>query len=398
MRGEGQRLSTHLKAAFVEIDRLTDVYRNAINKLETYALPNLSPQSAAKWFELYLRVVDLGVQIRRGEIRHRTAQSFTYPCMHKTGTRGAVHSGLSIDDCNSILLLMTDRDLVKEGRVSRWCNRIDGVDRDNVGELDKKLSSCLRTFIDRRSKFYDRLEVNGGDPHQKLLVLGGPGAAAPILLKVTRTCFGPKKCSCGEDAKPWENFCLEAGGPDTQSHLATRVTESAQTDDMGIMDIKRQMGFQELSREEENNDAAALAREAAELVRRRHPRGQSNAAASALRVPPSAKSIYQKKCEEIGPNSKPHISAVLTVKNGAHLLDHSSIGFHSADDLQDLVDIFSSSGLPPVKVLDVSNGFFNAPAFKVLCQLLRLPQPCGWIPVPSWWLKGAGSLVQYSPV
>ncbi|KAG6960472.1 hypothetical protein JG687_00008218 [Phytophthora cactorum] len=88
-----QRLSAHLKAAYAEIERLRIVYSHAIEQLEVYALSNLSPQSAAQWYEMYLRVVDLGVQIRRGEIRHRTTQRFKYPCMHKTGTKGAVHSG-----------------------------------------------------------------------------------------------------------------------------------------------------------------------------------------------------------------------------------------------------------------------------------------------------------------
>lgn len=52
MRGEGQRLSKHLTAAFAEIDRLREIYRDAIDKLETNTLANLSPQSAAKWFEM----------------------------------------------------------------------------------------------------------------------------------------------------------------------------------------------------------------------------------------------------------------------------------------------------------------------------------------------------------
>lgn len=55
MRGEGQRLSAHLKAAFAEIERLNVVYRNAIDQLETYTLPNLSSQSAAQWFEMVRR-------------------------------------------------------------------------------------------------------------------------------------------------------------------------------------------------------------------------------------------------------------------------------------------------------------------------------------------------------
>lgn len=75
----------------------------------------------------------------------------------------------------------------------------------------------------------------------------------------------------------------------------------------------------------------------------------------------------------MGSEPKPLIDAALAVKNGAHYINLSGIGFHSADDLQDLVDIFSSSSLPPVKEVDLSNGFFNAAAFPILCQLLRLP-------------------------
>uniref|UniRef100_H3HBI7 Uncharacterized protein n=1 Tax=Phytophthora ramorum TaxID=164328 RepID=H3HBI7_PHYRM len=301
MRGEGQRLSGHLKAAFAEIERLKVEYRHAINQLEKFTLTNLSPQSAAQWFEMYLRVVDVGVQIRRGEIRHRTVQRFTYMCMHKTGTKGAVHSGLSIDDGNAIFQLMESRKLVKESLLDDWFMKMDG----------------------RTSMFYDRLEVTGEDPHEEMLVLGGP---APILAKVTRT---------------------DAAG-------------SAQADDVGIMDIKRQMGFQELSREQQNEDTAALARDAAELARRRRPQKQYGTVGSGIRVPSSARSIYQKKCEENGSKPKAHILAILVVKNGAHLLDLSGIGFHSVNDLQDLVDIFSTPGLPPVKELDLANGFFNA--------------------------------------
>ncbi|KAL4095193.1 hypothetical protein PRIC1_008570 [Phytophthora ramorum] len=374
MRGEGQRLSGHLKAAFAEIERLKVEYRHAINQLEKFTLTNLSPQSAAQWFEMYLRVVDVGVQIRRGEIRHRTVQRFTYMCMHKTGTKGAVHSGLSIDDGNAIFQLMESRKLVKESLLDDWFMKMDGLDRDDIGLLDKRVSGCLEDFRRRTSMFYDRLEVTGEDPHEEMLVLGGP---APILAKVTRTCFGPENCSCTEDAKPWENFCLKPGDPHAQRNVSAGFSDaagSAQADDVGIMDIKRQMGFQELSREQQNEDAAALARDAAELARRRRPQKQYGTVGSGIRVPSSARSIYQKKCEENGSKPKAHILAILVVKNGAHLLDLSGIGFHSVDDLQDLVNIFSTPGLPPVKELDLANGFFNGVAFQVLCQLLRVPQ------------------------
>lgn len=88
-----RRLLAHLRSTFYEIERISAIYSNAIEKLKSYTLPNLTTQSAVKWFKLYLRVVDMGVQIRRGEVRHRTLQQFTYSCLHKTGRKGAVHSG-----------------------------------------------------------------------------------------------------------------------------------------------------------------------------------------------------------------------------------------------------------------------------------------------------------------
>ncbi|KAG2790959.1 hypothetical protein PC129_g10143 [Phytophthora cactorum] len=375
MRGESQRLSAHLKAAYAEIERLRIVYSHAIEQLEVYALSNLSPQSAAQWYEMYLRVVDLGVQIRRGEIRHRTTQRFKYPCMHKTGTKGAVHSGLSIDDGNGIFQLIENGNLVKESWLEKWFGKMDILDRDVIGLLDKRVTRCLEDFRRQRSVFYDRLETTGKDPHEKMVVFGAPGAASLILAKVTRTCFGPKNCSCKEDAAPWEDFCLKSGDPHVQKLSSPEVAGTAvtaQVNDVGIMDIKRQMGFEELSREEKREDTAALARDAAELARRRIPRRQNSAVAGGQSAPPSARSIYQKKCEENGSKPKRHLTVMLAVKKGSHYLNLSDIGFHSADDLQILVDIFSTTGLPPVKELDMSNGFFNAEAFQMLCQLLRV--------------------------
>ncbi|CAH0493721.1 unnamed protein product [Peronospora farinosa] len=374
MRSEGQRLTVHLKAIITECERLKVIYCHAIDQLETYTLPNLSPQSAGQWFQMYLRVMDIGIQIRRGEIRHRTSQCFTYSCMHKTGIKGAMHSGLSIDDGNAIYKLMDDRKLVKESRLDGWFIKIDGLDRDDIGPLDKRLTGCLEDFRRRNSVFYERLEVTGEDPHEKLLVLGEP--ASRVVVKVTRTCFGPTNCSCKEDAQPWEEFSLTTGDLHARNLVSTGLdtnAEAVQIHEVGIMDIKRQMGFGQLSREEKHQDAAALARDAAELTQSRRIYGQSGAASVGLRPPPSARSIYQKRCVEIGCKPKPLIDAALAVKNRAHYIDLSGIGFHSADDLLDLVDIFASSGLPPVKEVNVSNGFFNAAAFQVLCQFLRLP-------------------------
>ncbi|CAI5742215.1 unnamed protein product [Hyaloperonospora brassicae] len=377
MRGEGQRLTEHLKAILTEIERLKVVYCDAIEQLETNTLQNLSPQSATQWFKMYLRVVDLGIQLRRGEIRHRSTQQFTFPRMHETGTKGAVHSGLSIDDGNAIYQLMESRRLVSESRLDYWFIRMDGLDRDDISLLDKRVTGCLESFRRQDSNFYHRLDVTGEDPHEELVVLGElDGTSSRVLAKATRTCFGPSKCSCEEDARPWEGFSLTSGDPLSQNFSLANASSSTmlvELDEIGIIDIKRQMGFEQLSCEEAQEDAVALARDSSRLARRLNSSGNGTAASVGLHNLPSARSLYQKRCVDIGQEAKPSITAVLAVKKGAHYLDLSGIGFHSARDLQDLVDIFATSGLPPVKELDVSNGFFNAAAFEVLCKLLRLP-------------------------
>ncbi|KAG7394701.1 hypothetical protein PHYBOEH_004796 [Phytophthora boehmeriae] len=325
-RGEAQRLATQLEASFVEIERLKPVYCYAIDQLETHAVPNLSAQSAGKWFELYLRVEDLGVQIRRGEIRHRTQQKFTYPCRHNTGTKGAVHSGLSIDDANAIYQLMETRELAKESRLTKWFMRIDGLDRDDVGQLDKRLSSCLDHFLGLRSAYYGRLEKSGKDPHEELFVLGETGADSAqkiqVLVKTSRQCSGPKRCTCKDDAEPWNDFSLKPGDPHTQPRSLNGVdssSEPAQKKDVGVLDIKRQFGFEDNG--DKGTDAASLARDAAELALRRKPRRVATSSGGGVWLPTSAKNLYNKKCEENGTKPKPHIHTVLTVKD-VHMTCH----------------------------------------------------------------------------
>uniref|UniRef100_M4BAK2 Uncharacterized protein n=1 Tax=Hyaloperonospora arabidopsidis (strain Emoy2) TaxID=559515 RepID=M4BAK2_HYAAE len=60
--------------------------------------------------------------------------------MHETGTKGAVHSGLSIDDGNGIYQQMESRKLVSESRLDRWFIKMDGLDRDDIGLLDKRVT------------------------------------------------------------------------------------------------------------------------------------------------------------------------------------------------------------------------------------------------------------------
>lgn len=127
--GRRKRLAAHLEAALAEVERLADAYRVGIERLEGSVHAGLSCSAVRQWFLMvrgcrwllvtrscasfaesvstlellsyccsrvcaqFLRVVDLGVQIRRGEIRHRTTRQFVHPCMHTTGTKGAIHSG-----------------------------------------------------------------------------------------------------------------------------------------------------------------------------------------------------------------------------------------------------------------------------------------------------------------
>jgi hypothetical protein len=80
------------------------------------------------------------------------------------------------------------------------------------------------------------------------------------------------------------------------------------------------------------------------------------------------------QCEAYGAKTKSQLAKILAVKKGSHFMNLSGIGFHSAEDLQCLADIFSVPGLPPVKELDLSNGFFNDAAFQALCNLLQVPR------------------------
>ncbi|CEG43807.1 uncharacterized protein PHALS_14098 [Plasmopara halstedii] len=373
VRKERQQMLAHLQSAFAEIERMTVVYSDAIKQLKNYIQPNLTTQSAVEWFNMYLRVVDIGIHIRRGEIRHRTVQQFTYPCMHKTGIEGAVHTGLGIDDGNAILQLMEERKVIKESMLDEWFRRMDILDRDVVGLADKGVSQCLENFQRQSSVFYDRVDVTGEDPFQKMLLLRDSNGPATILAKVARRCFGPKNCYCEIDAEPWTTFCLKSGSPHVNNPFTIGAAETAEpgrVEDVNVVDIKRRMGFESLTHEEKRQ---ALTHDTSELARRNFIRGQTISCVVGGQIAPlSARSIYQKMCQGKSIILKQHISALLDVKNGSHYLILSSIGFYSAEDLQILVDIFSTPGLPPVKELDVSCGFFNAAAFQVICKLLQV--------------------------
>lgn len=116
--GSRKRLLRQLDAALAEIERLKGPFQRGIEQLERSLRQDLPPSGCAQWFTLvrrgecrslvrhrwltltrtlcgwqYLRVVDLGVEIRRGELRHRSSRQVQFSCMHSTGIKGATHSG-----------------------------------------------------------------------------------------------------------------------------------------------------------------------------------------------------------------------------------------------------------------------------------------------------------------
>lgn len=79
-----------------------------------------------------------------------------------------------------------------------------------------------------------------------------------------------------------------------------------------------------------------------------------------------------RQCRESGVEPKKRLRDLFVVTNGALNLDLSHIGFHSPENLRELLDVVTAADLP-VLSLDVTNNFFNSQSFHVFCELLRLP-------------------------
>ncbi|KAJ0405008.1 hypothetical protein ATCC90586_001741 [Pythium insidiosum] len=400
-----RQLTTQLDAACREIERLAALYRAGVERLEAAAgLSHLSTDSAARWFRLYLRLVDLGVEIRRGEIRHRSSRRVEFPCMHTTGAKGAQHSGLSIDDANALYRLLEATPGVKESLLEVMFMRMDALDRDTVGPLDERMQRALTVFLRSTSAFYSRLEVSGSDPHQEMRLVA---AASGRPLRVTRSCFSVATCTCATDARPWTDFTLAPGDPSllqraagssaTASHHATSAAVHAahafageggsagcdssalltatvadvfddESGDVGLMELKRQYGF-DASSLDTGDDGEA--QELLSLGQKRRRVETTAASAAARALPP--REIYRRRCQERGTARKRKMDALLVVTKGALELNLSEFGFHTPGDLEDLRDVVVAANLP-VRLLDVTNNFFDVRSFELLCELLRLPQ------------------------
>lgn len=78
------------------------------------------------------------------------------------------------------------------------------------------------------------------------------------------------------------------------------------------------------------------------------------------------------QCRENGVEPKKKLRDLFVVTDGALNLNLSQIGFHSSENLQDLLDVVAVADLP-IASLDVTNNFFNAQSFQIFCKLLQLP-------------------------
>ncbi|TYZ66857.1 hypothetical protein PybrP1_012735 [[Pythium] brassicae (nom. inval.)] len=383
-----KRLAAHVEAALGEVERLADDYRVGIERLERNTRAGLSADGVRQWFAMFLRVVDLGVQIRRGEIRHRTARQFVHPCMHTTGTKGAIHSGLSIDDANGVYQALEHTPGVSESRLEGYFMRIDALDKDLVGVLDIRLNKCLNSLLGAKSASYHALETTGSDPHQELLLKGARGVEV-----IRRTCFRPATCACAEDAEPWRDFEIRPEtGPTAASFQAAHphetlsaassatfisagsiaatempVLSGADDDDVGLSELKRQFGFEPMLASDGEESSMELLKRRRLTESRGHDVSSSLAASAPRRLTPMQ--IY---CRENGVEPKKRLRDLFVVTNGALNLDLSQIGFHSPENLRELLEVVRAADLPIVS-LDVTNNFFNSPSFQIFCELLRLP-------------------------
>lgn len=194
--------------------------------------------------------------------------------------------GLSIDDANAVFKQLEDSGKIRQSKLELMSFKMDPFDTDVIQLLDERLTKCREQFLTLRSRFYGRIELNGIDPHEQLVVLSST-TRPQVLAREVRACFNPSRCQCGEDAEPWEDFTIQPGveagltsrvGNGTNKHqqsLAVFPTTGdsrfdsleAQQDksDVGLLQLKRQFGF---GHTVETNDDDALAQDARELLRR----------------------------------------------------------------------------------------------------------------------------------
>jgi hypothetical protein len=232
---------------------------------------------------------------------------------------GIPRAGLSIDDANTIFQLLDERGAVSARRLGGYYMKMDTLDRDDIQLLDERLTACLEHFLALQSAFYSKLEVSGLDPHQSLSVYGGAAQGGQVVARVGRVCLTPSACKCEEDAEPWETFVIHI---DANTSIASRL-DSAKGQkliaadaggerfvgggdgaeaDVGMLDIKRQFGYDEPERS--RDDHQALEQDARDLKRLKLFGAGGTGMESKPRVPhrPPPRQVYKSQVRPLFPS------------------------------------------------------------------------------------------------
>ncbi|ETV91248.1 hypothetical protein, variant 1 [Aphanomyces invadans] len=237
-----------LRQVYATVEGYVPTYEDALNTLEKHLQLNMTPDAVGQWFDLYVRVVDLSVEIRRGEIRHRTERKFLYKSRTKTCRATATTNGLGIDDGNA---LINELDSIykqlkkrKPMQLDTLESQLDILDRDTLGPLDKRISEVKRRLEGLQSAYYTSCSlIVHGDIHVELIIRQD----STVLLQKKRRCDDITTCSCPVDAAPWVNFMINPSTipakPTVQPKAVTVVP------DVNLNDLKKSYGVDVEERE-----------------------------------------------------------------------------------------------------------------------------------------------------
>ncbi|KDO27996.1 hypothetical protein SPRG_07274 [Saprolegnia parasitica CBS 223.65] len=236
------RREEHLRTIYATLEAIVPTYETAIATLEASVASNRTPRGVEQWFFLYLRIVDLGVQIRRGELRHRSSARIQYKSLTKTVHANATTNGLGIDDANVLIndLEKIHRQLKKRKpmQLDMLESQFDILDRDTIGPLDKRLFECKRSMESMRSTYYSSCAiVVHGDLHVELVIKDG----IDIVLTSRRICTSMAVCACAPDAEPWRSFAITESLPPVKKPTPRPITEET-NDAPSLNDLKKSFG------------------------------------------------------------------------------------------------------------------------------------------------------------
>ncbi|KAG9399475.1 hypothetical protein AC1031_011874 [Aphanomyces cochlioides] len=237
-----------LRQVYATIEAYVPTYEVAIETLERHLQSNMTPDGAGQWFDLYVRVVDLAVEIRRGEIRHQTQRKFKYRSRTKTCHANATTNGLGIDDGNALINKLDKlyRQLKKRKpmQLDTLESQLDILDRDTIGPLDKRISECKKRMENSKSVYYTACSLTvHGDLHVELIVRQGNS----IVVQKRRRCESLESCTCPIDAEPWKNFQIKPPAKAPQSIQMPK--EATNVPDVNLNDLKKSFGIDVEERE-----------------------------------------------------------------------------------------------------------------------------------------------------